>query len=234
MRSSCLDTPFCQQVLRTSASGFGETPVEVLHDLIFLVSKTHHSCSRTHDIDDKTSFKKKTIAAKDPSGLVTSAFIETISLMVLDKSFPCRWSGVLFFGPFWMLCENVFSLWSWSYWYIFLSCNNAHFGWVMNGIGAVQPQQTANPYGVLAREKYSGPFFRLWTEQSIWPSYTNFTNLNFPEIRQFGEANSPSPSSHRSPPILLLQSNGWHRYGSVCVLPGQSLIEVNASQNRTQ
>ena len=121
-----------------------------------------------------------------------------------------------------------------KYWYIFLSCNKAHFGWDMNGISAVQPQQRANPYGVLVREKYSGPFFLLWTEQSIWPSYTNFTNLHFPEIRQFGEASSPSPSSHRRPPILLLQSNGWHRYGSVCVLPGQSLIEVNASQNRTQ
>lgn len=45
--------------LRTSASRFGETRMEVLHDLIFPVSKTHHSCSRTHDIDDKTSFKKK-------------------------------------------------------------------------------------------------------------------------------------------------------------------------------
>lgn len=85
--------------LRTSASRFGETRMEVLHDLIFLVSKTHHSCSRTHDINDKTSFKK-TIAAKDPSGLVTSAFIETISLMVLDKSFPCRWSGVFVFWAF--------------------------------------------------------------------------------------------------------------------------------------
>lgn len=29
----------------------------------------------------------------------------------------------------------------------------------MNGIGAVQPQQGANQYGVLVRENYSGPFF---------------------------------------------------------------------------
>ena len=221
--------------LRTSASRFGETRMEVLHDLIFPVSKTHHSCSRTHDIDDKTSFKKK---------LLPKIHLAWWHLLSLKPSVWWFWTnhfladGVvfLFFGPFWMLCENVFSLWSWSYWYIFLSCNKAHFGWDMNGIGAVQPQQGANPYGVLVREKYSGPFFLflLWTEQSIWPSYTIFTNLHFPEIRQFGEASSPSPSSHRSPPILLLQSNGWHRYGSVCVLPGQSLIEVNASQNRTQ
>ena len=92
--------------------------------------------------------------------------------------------GVVFWCfVFWVFLNALcfFSLWSWSYWYIFLSCNKTHFGWDMNGIGAVQRQQRANPYGLLAREKYSGPFFRLWTEQSIWPSYTNFTKPAFPE-----------------------------------------------------
>ena len=84
---------------------------------MFLVSKTHHSCSRTHDIDDKTSFKKKTSPPK-----IHLAWWHLLSLKPSVWWFWTNhfladggWSGVLFVGPFWMLCDNVFSLWSWSY-----------------------------------------------------------------------------------------------------------------------